>query len=176
MVPWIWIVACLRAGRFPRTSLHPWSNYISSTRDWRRNPAQKNTLTVWIDLQKAFDKVWTVGLILKLKKCNIARNLLRLIKSYLHNLRARVVVDNTKSEKILLRHGVPQGGIPSATLSLVFINDLSKKFPSPMKCAMYANNLVLWSTEVYDTAAKIRLQKSNQLPVKLGTRLVCKDI
>ena len=50
---------------------------------------KKHTLTVWIDLQKAFDKVWTDGLILKLKKSNIARNLFRWIKSYLHNLRAR---------------------------------------------------------------------------------------
>ena len=95
------------------------------------------------------------------------------IKSYLHNRRARVVIDNTKSKKILLRHGVPQGGVISPTLFLVFINDLIKKFPSPVKCAMYADDLVLWGTEEYATTAKIR---SNQHLVMLGTRLVCKDI
>ena len=36
---------------------------------------KKQTLTVWIDLQKAFDTVWTDGLLLKLKKCNIAGNM-----------------------------------------------------------------------------------------------------
>ena len=43
----------------------------------------------------------------------------RWIKSYLHNRRARVVIDNTKNKKILLRHGVPQGGVTSPT---VFLN------------------------------------------------------
>ena len=33
---------------------------------------KKQTLTVWIDLQKAFNTVWTYGLLLKLKKCIIA--------------------------------------------------------------------------------------------------------
>ena len=69
---------------------------------------KKQTLTVWIDLQKAFDTVWTDGLLLKPKKCNIVGNIFGWIKSYLHNRRARVVIDNTKSRKILLRHGIPQ--------------------------------------------------------------------
>ena len=43
------------------------------------------TLAVWIDLQKVFDTVWTDGLLLKLKKCNIAGNMFRWTKSYLHN-------------------------------------------------------------------------------------------
>ena len=116
---------------------------------------KKQTLTVWIELQKAFDTVWTDGLLLKLKKCNIAGNVFRWVKSYLHNLRARVVIDNTTSKKILFRQGVPQGGVISPTLFLVFINDLIKKFPSPVKCAMYADDLVLWNTEEYATTAKI---------------------
>ena len=45
---------------------------------------KKQTLTVWIDLQKTFDTVWTDGLLLKLKKCNIAGNMFGWIKSYLH--------------------------------------------------------------------------------------------
>ena len=98
--------------------------------------ASEQTLTVWIDLQKAFDTVWTDGLLLKL-------NMFRWIKSYLHNRRTRVVIDNTKSNKILLRHGVPQGGVISPTLFLVFINDIIKKCPSPMRCTMYADYLVL---------------------------------
>ena len=78
------------------------------------------------------------------------------LKSYLHNCRARVVVDNTKSKKILIRHGVPQGGVISPTLFLVFINDFIEKFPSPVKCAMYADDLVPWRTEEYATTSKIQ--------------------
>ena len=80
---------------------------------------KKQTLTVWIDLQKSFDTVWTDGLLLKLKKCNIAGNMFRCIKSYLHNRRSRVVIDNINSKKILLRHGVTESyHITNAFLSI----------------------------------------------------------
>ena len=87
----------------------------------------------------------------------------RWIKSYLHNRLARVVVGNTKCKKMLLRHVVPQGGVISSTLFLVFFNDLIKKFPTPVKCAMYADDLVLWNTEEYATTAKVRLQEATNI-------------
>ena len=87
----------------------------------------------------------------------------RRIKSYLHNRRERVVIDNTKSKKILRRHGVPQGGVLSPSIFLVFMNDLIKKFPSTVKSAMYADDLVIWSTEEYATTAKIRLQEATNI-------------
>ena len=67
-------------------------------------------------VQKAFDKVWVDALLLKLKKCSIHGNMFRWIKSYLHNRRARVVIDNTKSKKEFLRHGVLQREILSPSL------------------------------------------------------------
>ena len=57
---------------------------------------RKETLAIWIDLQKAFDKGWTDGLLLKLKQCGIGGNMYRWIKSYLHNRRSRVTVHNAK--------------------------------------------------------------------------------
>ena len=120
----------------------------------------KQTLAIWMDLQKAFDKVWTDGLLLKLKRCGIGGNMYRWIKSYLHNRRARVTVDNTKTKKVLLRHGVPQGGVLSPTLFLIFINDLLKQLPGAVKCAMYADDLVLWCKEEHATTAQLRLQEA----------------
>ena len=84
----------------------------------------------------------------------------RWIKSYLHNRRARVTVDNANSKKILLRHGVPQGGVISPTLFLIFINDLIKQLPDAVKCAMYADDLVLWCKEEHATTAQLRLQEA----------------
>ena len=113
--------------------------------------SKTKTFAIWIDLQKAFDKVWTEGLLLKLKRCGIGGNMYRLIKSYLHNRRNRVTVGNAKSKKVLLRHEVPQGGVISPTLFLIFINDLIKQLPDAEKCAMYANDLVLWCEEEHAT-------------------------
>ena len=57
---------------------------------------QKAVLATWIDLQKAFDKVYTDGLIVKMQRYVIADKMLRWVTSLHHNRRARVVVDNKK--------------------------------------------------------------------------------
>ena len=59
----------------------------------------KQTMAIWIYLQKAFDKVWRDGLLLKLKKCRIRGNMYKWIKSYMHNRRARVTIDSSNSKK-----------------------------------------------------------------------------
>ena len=85
--------------------------------------AKEVLLASWIDLQKAFDKVWKDGLLVKPQRCGIASNMLRWIKSYLYNRRSRVTVNGQTGQKVLLRHGVPQGGVLSPTLFLIFIKD-----------------------------------------------------
>ena len=76
----------------------------------------------WIDLHRAFDKVWIDGLIVKLMRNGVDNNMLKWIHSYLFNRRARVSLDQLSSRKILLRQGVTQGGVLFPTLFLVFIN------------------------------------------------------
>ena len=80
------------------------------------------------------------------------------IKSYTHKRRARVVIDINIRKKILLRHGVPQGEVWSPTLFIVFMNDLVTQLPTFVKSAMYADDLVMWSTEEFAATAQIRLQ------------------
>lgn len=121
---------------------------------------QKHVLAMWIDMQKAFDKVWTDGLLVKLQRSGVAGNMLKWIHSYLHNRRARVVVNNIKGKKVLLRHGVPQGGVLSPSLFLIFINDLVVNLPKGVHAALYADDLVLWCKEEFDTTANYRMQQA----------------
>ena len=50
--------------------------------------------TVFLDISKAFDKVWHDGLIFKLEQNGISGNLLKLDQNYLINRKQRVVVQN----------------------------------------------------------------------------------
>ena len=119
---------------------------------------QKLVLVSWIDLQKALDKVWMEGLLVKPLRNGIASNMFNWIKSYLYDRRARVSVDRIHSKKILLRLGVPQGGVLSPTLFLLFISDLVSELPKDIKAALYADDLVMWCKEEYTTTATYRMQ------------------
>ena len=119
---------------------------------------KKHTVTIWVDMEKAFDKVWTKGLLLKLKRARISHNMLSWIKDYLTNRKARVQSQNSKSRLTSMINGVPQGGVLSPTLFLLFINDICKIKCNRVKGAMYADDLALICTEESIGTAKARLQ------------------
>ena len=123
---------------------------------------KKHTLAVWIDLEKAFDKVWKNGLRLKLRKCGIDGRMYKWIDKYLSNRKARVKVKHHKSKIKEMKHGVPQGGVLSPTLFLIFIKDILEKMPKGVKGAMYADDLVLWCSEIKISTANFRLREALQ--------------
>ena len=121
---------------------------------------KKGVLAVWIDLQKAFDKVWANGLVKKLEMAGIQGRMLKWTKSYLHNRQARVKVNNCHSKKLCLRHGVPQGGVLSPTLFTLYINDLVQELPLGVKAALYADDIAMWCSEEHASTATLRMQKA----------------
>ena len=108
----------------------------------------------------AFDKVWIDGLSVKLMRNGVANNTLKWIQSYLFNRRARVSIDQISSRKILLRQGVPQSGVLSASLFLVFINDLVSELPRGVKAALYADDLVLGCKEEHASTTIYIIQQA----------------
>ena len=121
---------------------------------------KKHTLAVWIDMEKAFDKVWNDGLRLKLKQNKVKGHMYQWISQYLNNRKARVHVDGAYSRKKTLRQGVPQGGVLSPTLFLIYINDILKELPHNVHAAMYADDLAIWASEEYITTANYRMQEA----------------
>ncbi|KAK7102290.1 hypothetical protein V1264_020529 [Littorina saxatilis] len=121
---------------------------------------KKHTLTIWIDMEKAFDKVWKEGLKLKLQKSGVAGCMFQWICQYLNNRKAKVHVSGQYSRKKTLKDGVPQGGVLSPTLFLVFINDIVKDLPRNVHGAIYADDLALWCSEEHITTANYRMQEA----------------
>ena len=53
---------------------------------------------VFLDISKAFDRVWHSGLLFKLQAYGVEGKLLALLKDYLHNRKQRVVLNGQTSD------------------------------------------------------------------------------
>ena len=78
----------------------------------------------FLDVSKAFDRVWHTGLIHKLKVLGITGRLLKWLTDYLDNRHQRVVINGVHSDWLIINSGVPQGSILGPLLFLVYINDI----------------------------------------------------
>ena len=102
-----------------------------------------DTRGVFLDISKAFDKVWHEGLIFKLKSYGISGSLLLLIQSFLSGRSQRVVLDGQTSEWTEISAGVPQGSILGPLFFLIYINDLPEDIISKIK--IFADDSSLFS-------------------------------
>ena len=69
------------------------------------------TRAIFLDISKAFDKVWHDGLIFKLRCNGISGSLLDFFQNYLSNRRQRVVLNGQESNWMNTEAGVPQGSV-----------------------------------------------------------------
>ena len=81
---------------------------------------------IYLDFQKAFDKVPHQILILKLKSHGMGNSIINWIEQWLTDRRQRVVVDGEVSSWKSVLCGVPQGSVLLPIILLVYIDDLEE--------------------------------------------------
>ena len=123
---------------------------------------------IYLDFQKAFDKVPHQRLILKLKAHGMGNSIINWIEQWLTDTRQRVVVDGGVPSLKSVLSGVPQGSVQGRILFLVYINDLeegvtgkilkfaddtklftkTKEIGDKQKLQDYIDKLVRWSEKL----------------------------
>ena len=101
--------------------------------------SQNSVVGVFIDLAKAFDSVDRDYLLDKLEFYGIKNVELQWFRSYLSNRNQRVKFKGELSDVMSTNFGIPQGGVLSALLYIIYVNDI--EFCSRnIKYVMYADD------------------------------------
>ena len=114
------------------------TDHISWELDKKNKP-----LAIFLDLSKAFDSLSHDILLSKLRHYGISGNSYDLIQSYITERYQYVKYNETDSNLMKIKQGVPQGSILGPLLFLIYIND----FPSSSKLfnfMMYADDTTLY--------------------------------
>ena len=112
----------------------------------------------FLDISKAFDKVWHEDVLYKLESTGISGNLLNLFRCFLNDRCQIVVINSQHPDWAPILAGVPQGSILGLLQFLIYINDLPGNLNSLVK--LFADDTSLFST-IHDPALSAKILNDN---------------
>ncbi|GFU13291.1 probable RNA-directed DNA polymerase from transposon X-element [Trichonephila clavipes] len=104
------------------------------------------TVGVFLDVRRAFDKMWHDGLTYKLIKLQFPDYLIKIIHNFLHNRTFRVRVNNSYSNTGSCLSGVPQGSVLSPYLYNIYTHDFPQH--STVSTCLFADDSAVLSQGV----------------------------
>jgi hypothetical protein len=122
-----------------------------------------STATVLLDIEKAFNTIWHPGFLYKLYTLPISTMLIKLISSFLTELKFRVSVEGEIFAPKAIEARVPQGSVLSPTLYSIYINDTPKhhvfiwpSLPMTLLCMPQIPNRFMFSESCSAVSIKLR--------------------
>ena len=101
----------------------------------------ERVVSIFFDMQKAYDKTWRYGILQDLYDCGLRGRLPTYIAQVLQNRKFQVKVQNNYSSIKTQETGIPQGSTLSVTLFAIKINSLHKVIPSDIHASLFVDDL-----------------------------------
>lgn len=127
----------------------------------RRTP----TIACATDIEKAFDTVWREGIVYKMRnKFGFDDHICRCIFHYMLNRTFKVKLDQLFSDTHTIAAGVPQGGVLSALLYIIYVADMPSPpaHTNPIRRLQYADDMIVY------VAAKDLIRSEHRLNAYLA--------
>ena len=141
-----------RANRCTTDNLHVLTQHISEAYQWSDMVG-----LVCLDVEKAFDAVWRLGLIDKLIKIRKQKKIIKLLNSFLSQRNVYVKIKNTRSEKFSPTAGVPQDSVVAPILFLIYVSNISE---TPAEISQFADDFALFFRSKSSQLIQTKLQAS----------------
>ena len=115
------------------------------------------TITVALDMSKAYDTINIHTLIRTLLQTNIPGTIIKFIANYIEGRKSYTTYRNHTSKQRLFKTGIPQGGVLSPTLFNIYTPVLPPP-SAPVQVMAYADDITITSTPTSTSAAKKYIQ------------------
>lgn len=142
------------------------TNLIEAMNIWTEALSHNLPLDIiYLDFEKAFDKVPHERLLKQLHRFGISGNLHDWIRSYLNQRTQRVRVNGELSSSSPVLSGVPQGSVLGPALFLIFVADVSSIVQN--FASLYADDTKLFTyimesaTEIHHTSTSLQIDLNN---------------
>lgn len=125
--------------------------------------SRRSTLTTMFDIEKAFDKLYHNGLILKMwMHLQLSYHAIALVQNFLTDRTVRIKIGNELSDPIELKAGCPQGSILSPLLFNMSVSDIPQpEIGSRVNLSQFADDIATWTSANSVKLARIELQSYN---------------
>jgi hypothetical protein len=128
---------------------------------------RKFTTGLFLDIAKAFDKVWIEGLIVKLSRAEIELPMIKILNSFLTRRQFSIKYHGIKSSIRRTKAGVPQGSVLAPILYNLYTRDIpipSNTYARSCIVAQYADDTAILARSIQlNQATKLVQLAANQI-------------
>lgn len=115
---------------------------------------------IFLDVEKAFDRVWHNGLLYKMIKLGFPLPLIKTVRSFLSERTFSVFIKGQFSEIYEIKYGVPQGAVLSPTLYNIFTYDVVRE--TTENIALFADDTALYHSAEKSADITKKLQQTGR--------------